>query len=67
MFNKRFLFVTGLLVAAAVIVAGCAAPAPASKAIARGQIESGNIVPSDQLRVAEYLSYYKQNFPAPIN
>ncbi len=65
MFHKKFLFLIFLL-AIAVIAAACA-PAPASKAIARGQIESGNIVPSEQLRVAEYLSYYKQNFPAPVN
>lgn len=65
MLNQKSLFVIFAMIAVA-IAAGCA-PAPASKAIARGQIESGNIVPSDQLRVAEYLSYYKQNFPAPVN
>ncbi len=56
------------LAAVMLVAAACAPGVPdASKSIARGQIESGNIVPSEQLRVAEYLQYYKQNFPAPVN
>lgn len=65
MFNKNFWSVI-LLIVVAVYAAACA-PAPAPKAIARQQIESGNIVPSEVLRVADYMSYYKQNFPAPAN
>ncbi len=49
------------------LAAGCAAPMDASKAVSRGQIESGGIVSAEELRVAEYLQYYKQNFPEPVN
>ncbi len=53
---------------ALLVVAGCAAAAPdASKAISRGVINSGEIVPAEQLRVAEYLNYYKQSFPEPTD
>jgi len=49
------------------VMNACAAPPDASKAISRGVIESGGIVPAEELRVAEYLQYYKQNFPVPVN
>ena len=58
-----------LLTGLACVVAACspaAAPA-ASKAISRSVIENGGIVPADELRVAEYLSYYKQSFPEPTD
>ncbi|MGB8644217.1 MAG: VWA domain-containing protein [Anaerolineae bacterium] len=45
----------------------CNTPADASKSASRDQINSGQIVPAEQLRVAEYLNYYKQSFPAPVN
>jgi hypothetical protein len=56
-----------LFVVLAALNGACAAPMDASKAISRSQIESGQIVPAQELRVAEYLQYYKQNFPAPVN
>lgn len=66
--SKQLVFFALVLVAVILVAAACAPGVPdASKSIARGQIESGNIVPAEQLRVAEYLQYYKQNFPAPIN
>ncbi len=67
MSKRKILFSVVALIFALVIV-GCAPGVPdASKSIARGQIQAGNIVPADQLRVAEYLQYYKQNFPPPVN
>jgi Ca-activated chloride channel family protein len=63
---KRNLFV-GLVLLGVLLIVGCAAPSNASKAIARQEIQSGQIVPADELRVAEYLQYYKQNFPQPVN
>ena len=37
----------------------------ASKARSRQVIESGGIVPAEELRVAEYINYYEQSFPEP--
>lgn len=48
-------------------VAGCGAPMDASKAYSRGMINQGEIVPAEKIRVAEYLNYYEQRFPAPTN
>jgi Ca-activated chloride channel family protein len=66
MFTRRlFLWVVlcgGVLLA----VAGCAAPMDASKARSRAVIQNGGIVPAEELRVAEYLSYYEQHFPEPV-
>ncbi len=45
----------------------CAAPMDASKSLSRSAIESGGIVPVDELRVAEYLNYYEQHLPEPTN
>lgn len=47
-------------------LAGCSAAAPdASKALSRERIESGGVVPAEELRVAEYLAYYDQHLPEP--
>jgi Ca-activated chloride channel family protein len=56
-------------IASAAVVAGCgAAAAPdASKAYSRSVIQSGGIAQEDNLRVAEYLNYYEQNFPEPAD
>jgi hypothetical protein len=47
------------------IVAACAGgQAPeASKARSRAVIKAGDIVPAEEIRVAEYLKYYEQHFP----
>jgi hypothetical protein len=61
--RKAFLWLVvlgGLLIA----LASCA-PMDASKARSRSVIESGGIVPAEELRVAEYLGYYAQSFPQP--
>jgi Ca-activated chloride channel homolog len=46
--------------------AGCAAPMDASKARSRAVIQQGGIVPAEELRVAEYLNYYEQHLPEPV-
>jgi hypothetical protein len=51
----------------AILAAGCSAPVDTSKARSRAVIESGGIAPAEELRVAEYLGYYKQSFPAPTS
>ena len=65
MFTRRsflwFVVLSGLLIA----LTGCAASMDASKARSRSVIESGGIVPAEELRVAEYLNYYTQSFPEP--
>jgi Ca-activated chloride channel family protein len=38
----------------------------ASKARSRAVIQGGGIVPAEELRVAEYLNYYEQHFPEPV-
>ena len=66
MVSRKWVVLLGLLIAA--LAASCApAPPAASKAIARQEIESGQIVQTEELRVAEYLQYYQQNFPQPTN
>lgn len=65
MFNRKLFIV--LMIALLALAIGACAPADASKAISRSRIESGEIVQAEELRVAEYLQYYKQNFPQPVN
>lgn len=62
--RKAFLW---LVVLGAMLIAltSCAASMDASKARSRSVIESGGIVPAEELRVAEYLNYYTQSFPEP--
>jgi len=62
--RKAFLW---LVVLGGVLIAltSCAASMDASKARSRSVIESGGIVPAEELRVAEYLNYYTQSFPEP--
>ena len=54
------------LVITVAFLTGCGAAQDASRTTARERIESGQIVQADELRVAEYLSYYEQNFPEPL-
>lgn len=61
-------FITLLLAAVVLsLFAACSAPIDASKSRADALITSGSIPPPEELRVGEYLNYYKQNFPAPVN
>jgi Ca-activated chloride channel family protein len=62
--RKTFVWI-GLLIVALVGLSGCAAAVDTSKARSRAVIQQGGIVPAEELRVAEYLNYYKQNFPEP--
>lgn len=64
MLNNRI--VTGLAFLI-VLLAACGAPIDASKSRSNDLIQQGGIVPAEELRVAEYLQYYKQDFPAPTN
>jgi len=63
--TKLFVYLvlfTGLLLA----LNGCAAAVDTSKARSRAVIQSGGIVSTEELRVAEYLNYYEQKFPQPV-
>ena len=63
----RTMVVPLLGVAFALLVGGCAAGVDTSKAYSRSVIQSGGIVQEDELRVAEYLNYYEQKFPEPVD
>ncbi len=52
---------------AGLLAAACSAPVDTSKAYSRSVIQSGGIVQEDELRVAEYLNYYEQKFPEPLD
>lgn len=65
MFTRRIILsVLSLLVV--LVLAGCAAGQDASKAISRGAINRGDIVPAESVRTNEYLNYYEQRFPEPV-
>lgn len=64
---RRFTSFISLFIAALALLNACGAPMDASKSRADALIQSGNIPPAQELRVAEYLNYYKQEFPAPVN
>lgn len=55
------------LVALALLAGGCAAAVDTSKSYSRGMINQGEIVPAENIRVAEYLNYYEQRFPNPVS
>ncbi len=55
------------LVALALLAGGCAAAVDTSKSYSRGMINQGEIVPAENIRVAEYLNYYEQRFPTPVS
>ncbi|HLF37603.1 MAG TPA: VWA domain-containing protein [Anaerolineales bacterium] len=55
------------LVLLAAAVSGCAAAQDTSKAYSRSAISRGAIVPADTIRLHEYLNYYEQRFPEPID
>lgn len=54
-----------LLLVGLTACAGGQAP-DASKAHSRAIINAGAIVPAEEIRVAEYLQYYEQHFPEPV-
>jgi Ca-activated chloride channel family protein len=66
MLNKRKSLLLALMLGIALLAGACApAPQDASKARSRALINRGVIVPAEEVRVAEYLNYYEQHFPAP--
>jgi Ca-activated chloride channel family protein len=63
--SKPNLFLAITLVAT--LISGCGAATDASKSISRGAINRGVIVQAESVRVNEYLNYYEQRFPEPVN
>lgn len=63
--HQSSLFLATILVAT--LISGCGASTDASKSISRGAINRGVIVQADSIRVNEYLNYYEQRFPEPID
>lgn len=63
----RHLIPTTMGLVMLILSSACAAPMDASKALSRSVIQSGGIVDAEQVRVAEYLNYYEQRFPEPVN
>ena len=63
------LVVLSLLLTGILLLSGCASgeSEEASKARSRAVINSGSIVPEEEVRVAEYLQYYDQHFPEPLD
>lgn len=62
---KRMMFI---LMATAVVLAGCAGAAiDTSKSYSRGAINRGAIVEAESVRLHEYLNYYDQSLPAPLD
>jgi Ca-activated chloride channel family protein len=49
------------------LISACGASVDASKSYSRGVINRGDIVPANTIRVNEYLNYYEQRFPEPID
>ena len=49
------------------IVTSCSAAQDASKSYSRAVINRGAIVPAESVRVHEYLNYYEQRFPEPLD
>ena len=55
-----------LILIVILVLTACGGQAPeASKARSRAVINAGDIVPAEEIRVAEYLQYYEQNLPQP--
>jgi Ca-activated chloride channel family protein len=65
MLNKVKSLSLVLMLGVVLLAGACAAPQNASKARSRALINQGVIVPAEEVRVAEYLNYYEQHFPAP--
>ena len=63
-------FPRGLVFLAVMLLAwltACGAEQEASKSRSRAVINAGEIVPAEEVRVAEYLQYYEQHFPEPAH
>lgn len=64
--QRHFIYLLILLLTLITATACGGGQAPeASKARSRAVINAGAIVPAEAVRVAEYLSYYEQQFPEP--
>lgn len=65
--KHRSMLLTLLVFAATLVLNACGAPMDAAKSRSDALIHAGEIPPAQELRVSEYLNYYKQDFPAPVN
>ena len=65
MMNVRSRVVMAICVVCLMWMASACAPMDASRTRSRALINQGVIVPEEEIRVAEYLSHYEQNLPAP--
>jgi len=65
MITKQIVQLLFLLMMIGLAACGGGQAPVASKAISRAVINSGDIVPAENIRVAEYLQYYEQHFPEP--
>ena len=64
--SKLTSFLPTLSLILIVVLTACGGAAPeASKARSRAVINAGDIVPAEEIRVAEYLQYYEQELPEP--
>lgn len=65
--KNRSTLLSLLIFAAALLLSACAASMDAAKTRSDALIQAGEIPPAQELRVSEYLNYYKQDLPAPVN
>ncbi|MGB2895388.1 MAG: von Willebrand factor type A domain-containing protein [Anaerolineales bacterium] len=63
--RQSSLFFAIIMVAS--LISGCGSSVDASKSISRGAINRGVIVQAESVRVNEYLNYYEQRFPEPVD
>lgn len=64
--KNRTLLILAVLSIWLLALTACSGQAPsASNARSRAVINAGDIVPAEEIRVAEYLQYYDQTFPEP--
>ena len=56
-----------LISLASLLLGACAAGVDTSKSYSRAVINRGAIVSADTIRINEYLNYYEQRFPEPID
>jgi Ca-activated chloride channel family protein len=56
-----------LISLASLILSACAASVDTSKSYSRAVINRGAIVSADTIRTNEYLNYYEQRFPEPVD
>ncbi|MBN1316379.1 MAG: VWA domain-containing protein, partial [Anaerolineales bacterium] len=69
LYGKKKIHLVQLIISSVLLVlslAACSAAVETSKQRSRAVIDAGQIVPAEEIRVAEYLQYYDQHFPEPV-